>query len=246
MGIAASVERVPIKHTSKFRLKYRFDLAEESTLTDCFLARASWYRIQSQKVIPIPGIGGESLSVFLSSAKILYPFYKRLLSTYLLNSTLLRKSANFQSLFLEDLCSILLAGVTSFDAVGHFYNQYKSIPIPEFGVIGVTLIETLVDELPMTEHTSIKHTTATGDLTTLVADDEMPSGRSTDQAHITRSTSDHASTTTEEEEGGWRSYEPSQDSSQSMVAAWIKLYGKFLRHIRAVEIGHPQPGAHPS
>jgi len=31
-----------------------------------------------------------------------------------------------------------------------------------------------------------------------------------------------------------------------MVAAWIKLYGKFLRHIRAVEIGHPQPGAHPS
>jgi hypothetical protein len=32
----------------------------------------------------------------------------------------------------------------------------------------------------------------------------------------------------------------------SMFVAWIKLYGKFLRHIRAVEIGHPQPGAHPS
>jgi hypothetical protein len=68
-----AIRIVPVspKYASKDR-KYRFDLADESTLTDCFTARASWYRFRSQKVIPI---GGESLSVFLSSAKIFRPFY---------------------------------------------------------------------------------------------------------------------------------------------------------------------------
>jgi hypothetical protein len=127
MGSGASAIRInPLSPKYAPKDRNRFDLTDESALTDCFTARVSWNRIQSQKVIPI---GGKSLSVFLSSAKIFHSFYKRLQSTN--RSTLLQTSATFQSLFLEDLCSILLAGVTFFGDVDDFYYHYESIPLRE-------------------------------------------------------------------------------------------------------------------
>jgi hypothetical protein len=127
MGSGASAIRInPLSPKYAPKDRNRFDLTDESTLTDGFTARASWNRIQSQKVIPI---GGKSRSVFLSLAKIFHSFYKHLQSTN--RSTLLQTSATFQSLFLEDLCSILLAGVTFFGDVDDFYYHYESIPLRE-------------------------------------------------------------------------------------------------------------------
>ncbi|KAJ1404283.1 hypothetical protein B484DRAFT_222159 [Ochromonadaceae sp. CCMP2298] len=233
MGSGASA----IKDASKDR-KSRFDLADESTLTDCFTARASWHRIQSQKVIPV---GGGSISVFLDSAKIFRPFYQRLQSTT--RSTLLQTSATFQSLFLDDLCSILLAGVSSFDEVKDFYNHYKSIPLREYGVIGETLIETLMEALPTPK--------LTGDLTPLAQD---PKELGADFTARIRSDSCCTTASAEgdewDDEGSWsckpQDWDKPQDSSQSIVLAWVGLYGKFLRHLRAVMMGQLQPKAHPS
>ncbi|KAJ1442642.1 hypothetical protein B484DRAFT_476203, partial [Ochromonadaceae sp. CCMP2298] len=216
------------KYSSKHR-KYRFDLADESTLTDCFTARASWYKIQST-VIP----SGKTLSVFMSSAKIFRPFYQRLFASN--RSTLLQTSATFQSLFLEDLCSILLAGVTSFDAVGQFCNQYKSIQLKEYCQIGETLIETLLEVLPMRA--------STGDLTTLtffgLLDHSSDPREPREPRELSTDTTLSVRTTTYEEEGG-----KLQESSQ-WILAWVRLYGKFQRHLWAVMIGHPQPKGHPS
>ncbi|KAJ1400523.1 hypothetical protein B484DRAFT_406000 [Ochromonadaceae sp. CCMP2298] len=209
LGRSLPLASQPAPYASKDR--NRFDLADESTLTDCYKARASWNRIQSQKVIPI---GGKSLTVFLSSAKIFRPFYQRLSTT---RSTLLQTSATFQSLFLEDLSSILLAGVMVFGDVDDFYYHYKSIPLREYGVIGETLIETLMEVLPM--HTF-----------------DLSSNHSSD----TTLTSD-GTTTSEGDEGS-----KPQHSTESILLAWVRLYGKFQRHLRAVMIGQPQPKAHPS
>ncbi|KAJ1401949.1 hypothetical protein B484DRAFT_483795 [Ochromonadaceae sp. CCMP2298] len=237
-----SLAIIIVEDEVKIKWKIRFDLAGESTLTDCFLARASWYRMNAQGAYRRRDTLKGTLSVEGGSAFLSIKFYQRLQSTY--HSILLQKSAAFKSLFLQELCTILLAGVASFDAVGHFYSQFKAIPVREYGLIGETLIETLMEVLSSTQP-NIKNT-STGDLTPLTFDLISDSDVVTDftSTRITDRTTASVEVGEGEEGGeeGWSS--KSQDSSQSMVLAWIRLYGKFLRHLWAVWIGCPQPQAH--
>ncbi|KAJ1438095.1 hypothetical protein B484DRAFT_477277 [Ochromonadaceae sp. CCMP2298] len=201
-----------------------FDRAEESTLNDCFLARASWYRINAQGAYRRRHPLGEmSDSAKESSAFLAAAYFRRLQSvqsTCALPSTLLRESANFQKKFLDDLCSILLAGVTSYKAVGHFYHFFKMIPLHEYVPIGETLIETLKEILP---HMAVESSILTTDRT-MSATVTGVTGTETD----------------------WETYTPTHDSPQSMIQAWVRLYAKFRTHVLAVSKGRPQPPAHPS
>ncbi|KAJ1443017.1 hypothetical protein B484DRAFT_414555, partial [Ochromonadaceae sp. CCMP2298] len=159
------------KHSPKDLVNI-FHGAAECTLNDCFVARASWYRLNAQGPYRHSALSGAWSSAFLSPTfyqtrdeeSATPTFYQHLHLTYYPHSTLLQKTATFQSLFLEDLFSILLAGVVSYKAVARFYYLYKSIPIREYGMIGETLIETLMEalkEVPTTVPTTATTATAT-------------------------------------------------------------------------------------
>jgi hypothetical protein len=59
---------------------------------------------------------------------------------------------------------------------------------------------------------------------------------------FTTLTSDRTTTSAEGDEG----FNKPQHSTESILLAWVRLYGKFQRHLQAVMIGQPQPKAHPS
>jgi len=116
---------------------YRFERTEEVP-NDFLLARASWYRMNTQ------ALGEDTFNATWKSAFLECAFFSRLLSTYP-DSNLLK--AVFKRMFLDDVMSILMEGVV-FAKVQTFHNQYWSISIREYGQVGETLIETLLEVLP--------------------------------------------------------------------------------------------------
>ncbi|KAJ1433648.1 hypothetical protein B484DRAFT_478338 [Ochromonadaceae sp. CCMP2298] len=230
MGSAASTSRdtsrdlLVRKHKSILAMKNIFHVGEP-TLNDCLLARASW--VNSALSVP------NSL------------FYQHLQNTFSPTSTLLLESASCKRKFLDDLCSILLSGVTSYKTVGNFYHFFKSIPVHEYGVIGETLIKTLMEMLPMhttgdftTRNTCTDHTSELADVSTSVTPDRNSTSVKEEKKEEG------------EEELLIKPYIPftltPTDSPQSVIQAWVRLYAKFYRHIIAVSKGRSQPPAHPS
>jgi hypothetical protein len=126
MGSGASTlnrDRVRLfvpKYRLHYRLKYRFDLAKEATLSDCFLARTSWYRINAQATFYL-GEGDESCLVSLSPAQNLScPFFRRLYATYPLHSTLLQRGCSFKNRCVDLLSLLSNAIITLLILLSHY------------------------------------------------------------------------------------------------------------------------------